>query len=139
MKNLILISLLCMCSCRTLQKSKSSADSSAVRSSNSNEKFTREIIREYLPDTGTPQQPGAPQVITVDRPYPVLMRERILESGERQQASTEEKRVEVSEKTVEKQPLPWWVYVSIGVGGMIVLLVIVALIYLILKVRSLKP
>lgn len=140
MKNLILLSLLCLCSCRAVLKDRSSADSTAVRNSNSNEKFTREIIREYLPGrSDTIYQHSVstvevPRIITV--PGATLYRETVRESGERQQSDQEAKTVSVEEKKVEKEPLPWWVFVAIGVGGMFMLLMVGAVLYLIVKIRN---
>lgn len=143
MKNLTLILLLAIMSwsCRAVLRSKSSADSTAVRSQNSNEKFTREIIREYLPGThDTIYQHSVstievPKVVTIDRP--VLVRETVRETGERQQSQSEEKAVLVQEKQVEKEPMPWWVFVALGVGAVIALLVIAAVIYVVIKIRNL--
>lgn len=141
MRNLILLSILCLLgSCRAVLKNKSSADSTAVRTSNSNDKFTREIIREYLHDTTAKYMPGPAQVITVDRPYPVagptLIRETIREAGESQKASTEEKAVSVEEKKVEKEATPWWVWLVVGMGGLLMLTVLGLILFLVNKIRN---
>lgn len=142
MKYLILISLVCLLSaCRAVMKTKSSADSTAVRSQTSNDKFTREIIREYLPgqhDTiyqHSVSTVEVPRIITV--PGATLYRETIRESGESQKSSAEEKTVEVQDKKVEKEPLPWWVFMAIGMGGVLILLLIGAVIYVVIKIRNL--
>lgn len=140
MKQFILIVFLAItCStCRSVFRSRSAADSTATRSQESSEKFTRETIREYLP--GRTDTLRTYTTIEVPKPYPVpgptLIRETVRETGERQQTQTEQKEVAVQQSEVKKEPLPWWVFVAIGVGGMLVLLVIAAIGYLIVKVRS---
>lgn len=141
MKTLIMLLVLgAMGSCRAVLKTKSSADSSAVRSQTSNDKFTREIIREYLPGRSDTifqhsiSTVEVPRIITV--PGATLYRETIREAGESQKTSAEEKTVSVEDKKVEKEPLPWWVFTAIGMGGLLLLLLIGAVIYVVIKIRG---
>lgn len=128
-------------SCRSVLRTRSAMDSTATRSQESAEKFTREIIREYVPgkaDTVIQRSISTvevPKYVTV--PGPTIYRETIRETGERQQTQLEQASVQTEAKQVDKEPMPWWVFVSIGVGGMLVLIVLAAIGYLIVKVRGL--
>lgn len=142
MKHLTLILLLLtVCSCRAVLRTRSAADSTATRSQEQSEKFTREIVREYLPgkvDTVYQHSVSTveiPKYVTV--PGPVMLRETIRETGEKQQAQTEQKQVSTQEKQVEKQPMPWWAFMAIGAGIVLTLVFIAGFVYLVVKVRSL--
>ncbi len=114
-------------SCRTVFRQKTQSDSTAVRSEASTEKYAREIIREYLPgriDTvhsTTSQVIQVPKVITVQQP--VLIRESIRETGEKQESKSEEKTAVVQQKTVSKQAQSPWVYAGMGAGALLLVIV----------------
>lgn len=128
-------------SCRSILRTRSATDSTATRSQEQSEKFTREIVREYLPgkvDTVYQHSVSTveiPKYVTV--PGPVMVRETIRETGEKQHAQTEQKQVSTEQKQVEKQPMPWWAFMAIGAGIVLTLVFIAGFIYLVVKVRSL--
>mgnify|MGYP000498200547 CR=1 FL=1 len=101
----IVLFALLMAGCRTLHRLRTSADSTVQRTTDVDEQWQREIIREYLPgpvryDT-VHHYDTVPHVIRVPAPYPV--REIIRETGARQESRTEDKQVQTStrEKDVE--------------------------------------
>ncbi|GAB2780314.1 hypothetical protein GCM10027275_24820 [Rhabdobacter roseus] len=109
MKQLLILLLICtaLSSCRSIQRSLSQADSTAVRSEQSAEKWNREIIREYQPYPVRLDSPiyHPPQIHVLETKVPgqpVLIREVIRDQGERSQAKQEEKTVATVERAVEK-------------------------------------
>lgn len=109
MIRLLLLSLLLLTACRTIQKASSSNETAKTEQESS--KFNRETITEYIVrDTATgkpvivnvmPSQPGQistqqPIVLTQKEPY--IIRQTIRESGEQQSAKTEQIQTETKEK-----------------------------------------
>ena len=96
--------LLSVCpSCRTVQKAVSRADSTAVKTDQSTEKYAREIIREYYADTSK-----TPVIVNVAAPLPgqtpeprVIIRETIRETGESKKDVKEQ--VETNKEEITKE------------------------------------
>ena len=136
-----LILLSAQFSCRTVLRQKLQADSTAVRSQTSSEKFAREIIREYLPgriDTIrsiNSQVIQVPKIITVQQP--VLVRESIRESGEKQESKAEEKTATVEQKVVKKQQISPWIYAGAGAAAVLIPLLMLIVAYKVFKARIL--
>lgn len=128
-------------SCRSVLRTRNAMDSTATRSQESAEKFTREIIREYVPGkTDTVIQHSVstvevPKYLTV--PGPTIYRETIRETGERQQTQLDQASVQTETKEVKKEPMPWWAFMAIGAGIVLTLVFIAGFIYLVVKVRGL--
>lgn len=114
------VALVYLTSCRTIQRSRSAADSSSTRTEASAEKWAREVVTEYIPTSGGPSLPsialpdwlplqflrGGQSVDTVRVAGPRgpagYFRQTRRESGEKQVAKTEEKDTAVTEKAVER-------------------------------------
>jgi hypothetical protein len=135
---LLILMLAGLVSCRSVLRTSGRADSSSVRSEQASEQFTREIIREYLPgrtDTVLNNQIiQVPQLQPINVPYPVY-RETIRETGQKQQSKTEEKTAEVKENTIEKKPLSPWIFLGIGAGVVIAMVILFCVFYLLIKAR----
>ncbi len=134
--------------CRSVQMFKSKADSTSVRSSQASEKWDREMITEYA----VPQLPviagahGIPdstllsvlkvfQQMQPKQQQPYVIRTTVRDSGEKQQASTEEKTAAVEQKVVEKEPASPWLFAGIGAGLMFLVLALLFAAYKIVKSR----
>jgi hypothetical protein len=103
--------LVFLTSCRTVQRSRSSADSSSVRSEATAERWAREIVTEYIPTSGGLSLPTIqplpslyflPGVRSEEPKSTPIVRQTIRESGEKQVAKTEEKDTAVSQKATER-------------------------------------
>lgn len=131
----LLLSLLLLSGCRTIQKAASSSD--VAKSDTQSSKYDREIVTEYVVrDTATgkpvivnvmPSQPGQfmpqdPIVITQKEPY--IIRQTIRESGEQQQVKTEQIKEESKEKEAGVPMLLQVAAVAIAFGFLILVLII---------------
>lgn len=132
MIRLLLLSLLFLTACRTIQRASSSNESDRTET-NSN-KYDRETVTEYIVrDTATgkpvivnvmPSQPGQistqqPFVITQKEPY--IIRQTIRESGESTAAKTEQ----IKEESEEKEAgIPMLVQITGLIFSVVFLLVV---------------
>lgn len=99
------VALVYLTSCRTIQRSRSVADSSSVRTEASAEKWVREVVTEYIPTSGGLSLPSitplpSMQFVsggTVQVPGPErtrIIRQIIREAGEKQAVKAEEKKLQ---------------------------------------------
>lgn len=137
MTRILLLSLLLLTACRTIQKASSKQDS-AINDTQSS-KYDREVITEYVVrDTTTgkqvivnvmPPQTGQlttqnPIILTQKEPY--IIRQTIRESGEQTAVKTEEIKTETKEKEAS---VPFMLQVSalIFAISIFLLLILVAI------------
>lgn len=137
MIRLLLLSLLLLTACRSIQKASSSSNTAATEAESS--KFNREIITEYVVrDTSTGKQvivnvmPPAlgnsevrstnPVIITQKEPY--IIRQTIRESGEQQATKTETIQTETKEKEAGIPMLLQWSALILAISVAIIALLL---------------
>lgn len=140
MTRLLLLSLLLLTACRSIQKASSS--NNTATSDTQSSKYNRETITEYIVrDTATgkpvivnvmPAQPGQIQTqdpIIIHQKEPYIIRQTIRESGEQQAVKTEQVQTETETKEAS---LPFVIQVAALVAAIsIALIALAALIFLI--------
>lgn len=135
MIRLLLLSILFLTACRTIQKASSKTDSASSDTQTS--KYDREIVTEYIVrDTATgkpvivnvmPSQPGQistqqPIVLTQKEPY--IIRQTIRESGEQSAVKTEQIQTETKEKEAS---VPMMLQISALVIAVALILIVILL------------
>lgn len=152
---LVFLSAAGLFSCRAIKKTSMQVDSTVNRSSQASEKWDREIITDY----GYPDQIEVPDQIrnivekdstllalmqfflshqSDQKSKPVIIRQTIRDSGEKQQSATEQKTVQVEQKQVGKPPSSPWLFMGYGALGMLLLLIVIIGAYKVLKARILS-
>lgn len=118
------VALVYFTSCRTIQRSRTVADSSSTRTEASAERWVREIVTEYVPTSGGLSMPtiaplpwnalqfvasvatpgvATPVQVPVAGPERTrIIRQVIREAGEKQAVKAEEKTAAVTEKVTER-------------------------------------
>lgn len=141
MIRLLLLSLLLLTACRTIQKA--SSKNETALSDTQTSKYDREIVTEYIVrDTATgkpvivnvmPSQPGqisTQQPLIIHQKEPYIIRQTIRESGESTAVKTEEIKTETKEKEAS-------VPVMLQISGLI-LAIAIALIAIVLLIKQFK-
>lgn len=140
MIRILLLSLLLLTACRSIQKASSSNNTASSDTQQS--KYNREIVTEYIVrDTATgkpvivnvmPSQPGqisTQQPLIIHQKEPYIVRQTIRESGEQQSTKTEEIKTETKEKEAS---MPFMIQVAALVAAISIgLIALAALIFLI--------
>lgn len=127
---IIFLSTAGLFSCRTLKKDITRADSSSVRESRSIEEVWREITRELSAKPVTNDQDSVKEdtvrVIEGPTKYIYNYKETIREAGKKEAEGREEKKADITEKSVEKSWPDWVPWAALGIVALIGLVVLVA-------------
>jgi hypothetical protein len=136
MIRLLLLSLLLLTACRTIQKASSSSNTAQMEAESN--KYSRETVTEYIVrDTATgkpvivnvmPAQSGQistqqPLIITQKEPY--IIRQTIRETGEQQIVKAEQSQTETKEKEAGVPILLQWAAIIIAIAILCIAVVMV--------------
>lgn len=112
--------LLFISGCRTVKKSFATADSSAVKTDQSSEKYNRETITEYVKDTTL--NPITINVAAAKQLQPYIIRQTVRESGEVQKDTKEEVKTSETQKDKEAGVPMLLQWAAIMLAGAVLLL-----------------